>query len=315
MRAVPVVDVAALFEPGGDRAAVAAELHRAGSEYGFLSIVNHGLDPVLRRDAFAQAARFFALPLEEKRRSTMDTEGLFANRGYDGLGSRQLDERTLPDLMESFMLGVDLAPDDPLVVAGTPMHGPNRWPELDGFRPAIDAYHDAVQHIARTMLEGFALALGLDEGFFRPFHRQPIASLRLLHYPPRPAGTPGEQLGIGAHTDWGALTVLTQDGVGGLQVLDRDGRWLDVRPAEDALVINLGDLMEVWTNGRYRSTLHRVVGDPTRDRYSIALFFDLDWHGRIEVLPTCIDADHPARYGTTTVGEHLLRKFTASVVY
>lgn len=315
MRAVPVVDVGDLFTPGSDRSEVARRLRTAGEEYGFLSVVNHGLDPALRAAAFTQAARFFALPTEVKQRSRMDTEGLFANRGYDGLASRQLDARTMPDLMESFMLGVDLPPDDPLVLAGTPMHGPNRWPELDGFKPVIDAYHEAVQHIARTLLEGFALSLGIDEGFFRDFHRQPIASLRLLHYPPRPEATPGEQLGIGAHTDWGAITVLTQDGVGGLQVQDRDGGWLSVSPREDALVINLGDLMEVWTNGRYRSTLHRVIGDPMRDRYSIALFFDLDWHGRIEVLPTCVDTDHPVRYAETTVGAHLMGKFAASVVY
>ena len=95
----------------------------------------------------------------------------------------------------------------------------------------------------------------------------------------------------------------------------RSGEWIDVEVPPEHLVINLGDLMEVWTNGRYRSTLHRVIGDPMRDRYSIALFFDLDWHGRIEVLPTCVDTDHPVRYAETTVGAHLMGKFAASVVY
>jgi isopenicillin N synthase-like dioxygenase len=313
--AIPVIDVSGLASADpAVRRATAAELGRACEDVGFLSVVGHGIPPEVVDGAFAAAHRFFALPLERKAFATL-TEGVL-NRGYDGLASQQLDPTAAAaDLKEVWDVGLDLPWDHPLVVAGTPMHGPNPWPDdLPWFRPPVEAFYDAARALTERLLAGMALALGLDEAAFAPFHRVPIATMRLLHYPARPVGAPDGQLGAGAHTDWGAVTVLTQDEVGGLQVLDRDGRaWVDVPPVAGAFVVNIGDLMARWTNDRFRSTVHRVVPPEGRDRYSVVFFMDLDHHAQIEVLPTCVPPGEQPRYVPTTAGEHLLAKFRESM--
>jgi isopenicillin N synthase-like dioxygenase len=307
---IPVIDITGLAD--GDAAVVEA-IGAACRSTGFFSVVGHGVDPSLRAAVFDQAHRFFALPPDAKAAVASATEGPSANRGYDGLRSQRLDAAAAPDLKESFMIGRELGPEHPLVQKGLPMHGPNRWPaELPGFREALTAYQDAAFGLAALLLRGIASSLGLEAGFFAPFHREPILGLRLMRYPPRPAGLPADQFGAGAHTDWGGITVLAQDDVGSLQVRSPVGDWWDVPPDPDAFVINLGDLMGVWTNDRYRSTVHRVLGGD-RERYSVALFCDLDAEARIEVIPTCTSADDPPRYEPTTVLDHLLGRFTASM--
>jgi isopenicillin N synthase-like dioxygenase len=312
---IPVVDVSGIADPDpAVRRATAGELGRACEEVGFLSVVGHGIPQPVIDGAFAAAHRFFALPVERKAFATL-TDGVL-NRGYDGLASQQLDPTsTAADLKEVWDVGLDLPWDHPLVVAGTPMHGPNPWPDdLPWFRPPVEAFYDAARALTERLLAGMALALGLDERAFVPFHQVPIATMRLLHYPPRPAAAPDDQLGAGAHTDWGAVTVLTQDDVGGLQVLDGDGAtWIDVPPLPGSFVVNIGDLMARWTNDRYRSTVHRVVPPEGGDRYSVVFFMDLDHHAEIEVLPTCVRAGERPRYGPTTAGEHLLAKFRESM--
>lgn len=304
---IPVIDLAA------DRRSVVDAIGAACRSTGFFSVVGHGVDPALRAAVFAEAHRFFALPDAAKRAVASATEGPSANRGYDGLRSQRLDAGAAPDLKESFMIGLELGSEHPLVQRGVPMHGPNRWPaDLPGFREALVAYQAAAFDLAARLLQGIAASLGLDDGFFAPFHREPILGLRLMRYPARPPGADGTEFGAGAHTDWGGITVLAQDDVGSLQVLSPGGDWWDVPPHPDAFVINLGDLMGVWTNDRYRSTVHRVLGGD-RERYSVALFCDLDAEARIEVIPTCTAADDPPRYEPTTVLDHLLGKFRASM--
>jgi isopenicillin N synthase-like dioxygenase len=313
--AIPVVDIRGLADPDpAVRRTTAGELGRACEDVGFLSVVGHGVPHPVIDGAFAAARRFFAQPLERKAVTTL-TDGVL-NRGYDGIASQQLDpDAAGADLKEVWDVGLDLPWDHPLVVAGTPMHGPNPWPEdMPWFRAPVEAFYDAARALTERLLAGMALALGLDEGAFAPFHQVPIATMRLLHYPPRPVEPVEGVLGAGAHTDWGAVTVLAQDDVGGLQVLDRDATtWVDVPPVPGAFVVNIGDLMARWTNDRYRSTVHRVVPPDGRDRFSVVFFMDLDHHATIEVLPTCVPAGEQPRYGPTTAGEHLLAKFRESM--
>jgi len=193
------------------------------------------------------------------------------------------------------------------------MQGPNRWPPIEGFETPIKRYHAAAMDLAERLLRAMALSLDLDETTFAAYHRHPICTLRLLRYPPRPATASDLTFGAGTHTDWGALTVLAQDEAGSLEVLDRSGRWIDVPPVPGSFVVNVGDLLALWTNDRYTSTPHRVRGVPGRERYSIACFFDLDPDARIETLPTCISDDRPARYAPTTPGEHLTAMYKASL--
>ena len=310
---IPVIDVSGLRSPDlAERRRVGDELGRACEEVGFLSVVDHGVPWDVIEGAFDAAHRFFASPAEAKQFASL-TEGVL-NRGYDGVLSQQLDPTApAPDVKEVFDIGLDLPWDHPLVVAGTPMHGPNSWPDLEGFREPVEAFYAACRTLTEQLLAGMALSLDLDEHAFEPFHRTPIATMRLLRYPPTLPDQVEGQLGAGAHTDWGAITVLTQDDAGGLEVQLADGRWVPVPPRPDAFVVNVGDLLARWTNDRYRSTRHRVLNPVGRERYSAVFFMDLDHHARIEVLPSCVPDGEVPRYEPTTAGEHLFMKFQESM--
>ena len=279
---------------------------------GFFYVVGHGIDPQLRARAFDAARRFFALPDEVKQRWHIERSGI--HRGWDPIAWQSLEPGRPGDLKESFYLGVDRGPDDPLVQAGTPNHGPNQWPDealVPGFRDAVTHFEAATHVLARRLLSLIAQGLGLSPTHFESFMRDPMPVLRLLHYPPQPPSdaTVPDQIGCGAHTDWGSITLLAQDDAGGLQVQDEAGRWFDVPPITDAFIVNLGDMMARWTNDRYRSTPHRVLNPAGRDRLSMACFFDMDFHARVEVLPGCSSPDRPVRYAPTTAGAHIIEMY------
>jgi isopenicillin N synthase-like dioxygenase len=201
-----------------------------------------------------------------------------------------------------------------------------RWPAGD-FRDVALALYTVGLRAAYRLMEVLASCLALPADFFALRHRGENVTLRFLHYPAGAAAQPGAvaqpgagakpgsaaQLGAGAHTDYGAITLLFQDDVGGLELLGADGGWQVAPPMAGAAVINTGDLMERWTNGRFRSTLHRVrpiAGD--RDRYSIALFVDPDSAVEVDCLDSCVSAQRPKAYPPITAGEHLRRKLAAT---
>lgn len=295
---MPLLDLRAM-----PAAALARQVDAALRDSGFLAIVGHGVPDALRQAAFDASRRFFALPQAAKERWHVDRWPL--PRGFDPIGWQALDPDRPPDLKESFYLGVEAI-------------GPNQWPDealVPGFRVALQAWSDAMQALARRMMELFREALGLPPGHFDASMRGPTCTTRLLHYPPQPVRAQPGQIGCGAHTDWGALTLLAQDDAGGLQVQRTDGSWLDVQPLPDALVVNTGDMMQRWTNDRWRSTVHRVVNRRAgRDRWSIAYFFDLDADAVIEPLPTCVSAERPPRYGPLSAGEHLAEMYRRTTV-
>jgi len=210
-----------------------------------------------------------------------------------------------PDVKESFY-------------TGNTSYGPNQWPDealVPGFGAACEAYSQAMQQVARRLMALFAQGLGMAPHAFDGYMRDPTCTTRLLHYPPQPAEASPGQIGCGAHTDWGAMTLLAQDDAGGLQVQRADGSWLDVKPLPGALVVNTGDMMPRWTNDRWRSTMHRVINKFSgRDRWSIAYFFDLDPDARIAPLPCCIGPGNPARYEPVTAGEHLIEMYKRTTV-
>jgi isopenicillin N synthase-like dioxygenase len=270
--AIPVIDMAPLG--GADRAAIAATgraLQAAAERVGFFYVRNHGVAPDLIARVYAESRRFFALPAAAK-------EGVRINalhRGFIQVGAARMYEQARVDLKESFIWGPELGPDDPDVAAGRPLMGPNQWPEaMPELAPILTAYSDAVMDCGRRLLRGFAVSLGLDPDFFRPRFAKPLARCSLIYYPPQPAESGAEQFGVAPHTDYGGLTLLSQDDTGGLQVRARSGDWVTALPIADTFVVNIGDLMARWTNDRFVSTPHRVVNSSGRARYSVGVFFD-----------------------------------------
>jgi isopenicillin N synthase-like dioxygenase len=308
-QSLPVVDVSDLSSPDPVRRRQAAEAFgQATREAGFLYVVGHGVPPALGARLVEQAAAFFALPLERKMSLYI---GRSANhRGYVPAGEEVFYGGGV-DLKEAFDLALELPADDPVVRAGTPMLGPNVWPDLPGFKGVVQDYYQAVFALGRRLLRGFALALGLREETFEAFVTKPPSQLRLVHYPYD--ANAGDGAGIAAHTDYECFTILLPTAPG-LEVMNGEGAWIDAPPLDGALVVNVGDLLEIWTNGAFVATSHRVR--PVREeRFSFPLFFCCDYHTEVAPLPAFVGPDRPARYQAVRAGEHLYAQTIQSFKY
>jgi isopenicillin N synthase-like dioxygenase len=309
---IPIIDVAGLRSPHvRERQAVAGAMGRAARDIGFLYVVNHGLPVPLLHGAFEAARVLFDLPPEQKQ--ALDIRHSPHNRGYAGVGTEQLDADAAPDRKEAFNIGFDLAPDDPEVLAGAPFRGVNLWPELPGWRETMLAWFDACLALGRTLHRGFALDLGIDEDFFTPLIDRPMATLRMLRYPPRDPAAPEHALGAGTHTDYGNITLLATDGVPGLQVRRRDGGWIEAPSVPGALVVNIGDLLMRWTNDIYVSTPHRVR-QPERQRHSLAFFLDPNPDADVAVLPACLGPGEAPRYAPVAAAAYLRARLDATYI-
>jgi isopenicillin N synthase-like dioxygenase len=311
---LPIISLAGMN--AGDpivKESIAAEFRAACADKGFLYIIDHGVSPELIADVIAQSRRFFNLPID--RKLAVHKSASFCNRGYEPMQDQTLEADAPPDLKEGFYIGADLALDDPRVVAGVYNSGPNQWPRgfdpesLARWRATMEAYFDAMSDLSVVIMRALALSLGLPEMHFAAFCQDPIATLRLLHYPPQPANpAPGEK-GCGAHTDFGAVTILLQDEAGGLQVFDRDEGWIDAPPLAGSFIVNLGDLIARWTNDTYRSTLHRVVNTSGRERYSVPFFYTGAADYLVTCLPTCLAPGEQPKYPSTTPAGHLAEMY------
>jgi isopenicillin N synthase-like dioxygenase len=248
------------------------------------------------KDQLAWAARFFALPAD--RKLELSAESSARRLGYEPLLRQVLDEGSAADLKESYMYSVS-RPSDP-----SPFDG---WPrDLPGFVEHMQLYHRHMRALSERLMRLLALSLDLPERYFDSAFADAAYAVRLLRYPPQNGVGADNQLGAGAHTDWGAITLLLQDDAGGLEVRTAAGDWIRAMPVPDAFVVNLGDLMRRWTNDRYQSTPHRVINSASgRDRYSVATFCSPGHGERIECLSTCLPGNGIALYPPCTVGEHM----------
>ncbi len=300
-RSLPVIDVSGLASAlEAERREVGRRIAEACLDRGFFYMVGHGIPDALIAETLAGARAFFDLP--EAAKAAVDKSLSPANRGYEPLGGQTLEPGTAPDRKEGFYIGAE-AP------AGRFNQGANQWPQgLPAFPATILAYHRKMTALAERLMGGLALSLDMPEAAFTAFCRDPIAILRLLHYPPQPPTAPGR--GAGAHTDFGALTILLQDGVGGLEVYDRAADdWTAAPPMGGAYVVNLGDLIARWTNDRYRSTPHRVVNRSGRRRYSIPFFFSGAPDYGVSCLPGCLEPGEQPKYPPTTVEAHMKERY------
>lgn len=304
---IPVIDLDGALQAAGPRSAeVAAQLRQAGTASGFFYVRNHGVPQDLVAAQFALAQRFFDLPLEAKQ--AIDLRKVPNMRGYESLGAQTLDAAARPDLKESFYCGLPYADDHPYVLRGHHSYGRNQWPAALPEMPAQCAtYIAGMQALSLRLMQLMALSLELPEDFFDHTHDNPMVTLRMLRYPPHPADADDRTFGAGAHTDWGAITILAQDSHGGLEVQMPDGEWLAATPMEGCFVVNLGDMIPRWTNGRYHSNPHRVrnVASGGAPRHSIPFFYNPDYEARVEPVATCVPAGTEPLYQPCTVGEHL----------
>jgi polar amino acid transport system ATP-binding protein len=304
---LPIIDLR-------QRAGVARELDRACSEFGFFYLVGHDCDPALGERLLQLSRDFFARDAAEKLRIHM-SQGGRAWRGYFPLGGELTSGQ--PDLKEGLYFGTELDDEDPRVRAGTPMHGRNLFPDMPEFRATVLDYMSGLEAAGQQVLSLLAQGLTLDADYFqRHYTADPTVLFRVFRYPPDDAAREG--WGVGAHTDYGLLTLLQQDAVGGLQVLNGD-RWLDVPPLAGSLVCHVGDMLERLTRGRYLSALHRAKNLTHRERLSMVLFLDPSFDAKLQPLPGVMpDSDQPhtnVRWDRIdphalqgTYGEYLLSK-------
>jgi isopenicillin N synthase-like dioxygenase len=283
VRGVPVVDKTPLVGDlsGRDAATAIDRLDEACTHTGFVVCVGHGVEGDVATMLTA-ARRLFALDTHVKARLAMSERC-----GYVDDGAKEL---------------YDIALD-------RDSSGPNQWPPLDGFRPLVARYQAQVLSVAETLLAALAVALGIERDFFGVRMRHPESYLRLLHYPPQRAG----EVTTKPHTDYGALTLLATDGVGGLQVHPIGGPWVDVDAPAGSFVVNLGDMLARWTNDRYVSTPHQVVSRATGDRYSVPFFVNPDPDTVVECIPSCATAERPARYEPVTATQFLQGRIDGTI--
>ncbi|MCO7557236.1 2-oxoglutarate and iron-dependent oxygenase domain-containing protein [Metapseudomonas otitidis] len=314
MNTLPLIDIAPLY--GTDSAAwrdVATQIDAACRDWGFFYITGHGIPPE-RIDALLAAAKaFFALPEAEKLK--IDITRTAHHRGYGAIATEQLDPTQPSDLKETFDMGFHMAADHPEVLAGKPLRGPNRHPDLPGWAPLMEQHYADMQALAQTLLRAIALALGIERDFFDARFAEPISVFRMIHYPPRHTARSADQPGAGAHTDYGCVTLLYQDDAGGLQVRNVHGEWIDAPPIPGSFVVNIGDMMARWSNDRYTSTPHRVISPLGVHRYSMPFFAEPHPDTEISCLPNCSSADNPPKYPPVTSAEYLLSRFADTYAY
>ncbi len=306
---IPVVDVRSLFGETPEYFAVGKALRRAAEDVGFFYVSGHCIDAAATDAAFDAARRLFAAkPADLERVAARDY-----HRGYLGMGGARMESQVRPDLKESFIWGVDFAPDNPDFVAGNELMPPNRWPEaLPGLKTVLLDYLDAAHRCGKELLRAIAASMDVDTEYFIGTFDKPISRGSLIHYPPQPPTMGEDQFGVSPHTDYGTLTLLAQDMTGGLRVQSINGEWLTAHPIADTLVVNVGDLLARWSNDRFRSTPHAVVNSSGKERYSIAIAMDPNWNTMIKPLTL---HDEPAHYDAVQCGEYIRGRFDRSFTY
>jgi isopenicillin N synthase-like dioxygenase len=310
---IPLIDFNGVRE--GDAAALARvgrEIREACTTIGFFYIVNHGV-PQHVIDAAEEAARkFFAYPVETKRRAAVNHR----HRGFNSLGDATMYQAKRPDYKEFYSIGLELPEDDPDVLAGQALRGPNNWPDfMPELRPALYGYYEAIGECGSHLLRAVASSLDIDEHFFASRYTKRMQRTQMVYYPPQPPQSDADQFGVAPHTDYGCITLLWQDQVGGLQVREiANDTWIDAPPIPGSFVVNVGDLLARWTNDRFRSTLHRVINASGRERYSIATFYDPTYGAIVDPAELGTPAGE-VRHAPVAAGDYILGRINDSMGY
>lgn len=299
---IPTIDIAGyMADDKSTIARIARELREVTETIGFFYLKGHGVPQSLIDRMFAEGKRFFALPLEEKRKiPRVDNTGYVEMRDPEQNGNQYLVKKSAPPFNESFIINRERSPDDPDVLAKKIFCSLNTWPEnLPGFRETLLEYHSTIEALGKKFLPLWAVSLDVPLDFFDGLFDVPHCNLRFAHYPPQ------DEVGNGVygslpHTDNCMMTFLAQANVPGLAVRMPSGHWRMVDLIPGTLLVNTGNLMLRWTNGRYLSTKHRVINQSGVDRYSFPVFFGPQFDTLIECVPTCCGPDNPAQFEPIT---------------
>jgi isopenicillin N synthase-like dioxygenase len=296
---IPKIDAQKLIA----RDAATMDLLQDGiAHYGFLIIHNTDITQDDMARVIAQYRAFFQLDPSEKSRVDMAKTG--SNRGWGAPQSEQVDPNANPDYKEVFDCGFDIDPTDPM--ASLSVYAPNKWPERpEGFATVIGGYYDHAMNVAIEVLRAIADVLGLDTAFFDDKFSKPMALLRGNYYPTRPDWAGDKDFGIAEHTDYGCVTLLGTDGVPGLEAQTISGDWISVNANPGEFIINFGEMLQIWTEGRVRATPHRVRGS-NEERISVPLFFNPNYDTNVAPM----GADH-----VILAGDHLTKRFNETYVH
>jgi len=305
---IPVVDIGPLRD-GSDVQGVANALHRASQQVGFIYVTNHGIAPKVLCAARTTALDFFHQDADTKDLVKVSPK----HRGWLAQGGAKMGDDAKPDLKESYIWGFQdgsgATPED------HSLRGSNVWPnsmpqlEIDAMR-----WFNASHEVAAHLLHGFAIGLDLAPDFFQSKSGAPMSRASFVYYPPQPENMGAEQFGVAPHTDFGVLTVLGQDDVGGLQVQELNGNWVAAPPIPDTLIVNVGDLLARWTNDEYRSTPHRVVNSSGQERLSLVLAYDPEPQTLIDSR-AMFGSNVKTNHDPITCGEYLTWRFEKAFSY
>ncbi len=309
---IPVIDVnplrAGTLE---DAHSVALEIRRAAEEIGFFYIRNHGVPESVIKQSYSAAKDFFNLPKVVKNNVKINSN----HHGYLCFGEAMMEHAESVDLKESFVWGLDLPDEHPSVTKENPFLGRNQWPaEIPEFKQSVYPFFEAGLQCGIDMMRAFALGMGLPEDSFLKTTDEPIARSSIIHYPPQSEDLGEEQFGVAPHTDYGCLTLLWQDQVGGLEVQNREGEWVTAHPIENTLVVNVGDLLMRWTNEGFISTPHRVVNRKGQERYSMVIAWDPNFDTIVDPSVVCQNGALPL-YPPLSCGDYVLSRFDSSFSY
>lgn len=301
---IPIIDIANL-DDSSPSIVLLKSFFEAYHRQGFGYIINHGIDPSLVEKVFDTSRRFHALPLKEKMKVALD----YKHRGYIAINTStdvnsKFEKIKKPNQSASFMM----MREDKVENRDIYLSGPNQWPKLEGFRIVMEQYNSELEILAKRLIRVALLSVGAEDLSVLDAFKKPTTWLRLLHYPPLPEGSPTDLYGSAPHTDFGCLTILAQDNVGGLQVQSPNGHWLDVPKIENSFVVNVGDMLHRMTNGLLKSTPHRVINHSGLERYSCPFFYDPNVN--LDVMP--LKGTGEPKFSALNFGNFLKKELGAS---
>lgn len=304
---IPILDLAPFLD-GSDTQGVAKKMGEICENIGFMYVKNHGVPQDLVEKMYRMSKAFFDLPIASKKQIDISLSGETL-RGYIEPYAENVNPGITLDRKECLDLGLHATDNKPFF-------GANPYPkEIPEFQQTYEAYYTHMRRLARQLIQAIAMSLGLPIDYFETRQKNPITIQRLLHYPPQTGVISEQEMGAGAHTDYGFLTILSQDDKGGLQVQNRSGDWISAPPIKDAFIVNIGDFVQAFTNGKYISTLHRVINAGNQDRYSLPFFMDLDFDAVIETVPTCLNENGASDYAPYIGGQHKFKRFVESFAH